>query len=243
MDPFSIAAALGLMLASTAFKKHGMERIGHQQQQVSSAERMRQGEMEAQKQAAITGALPQLGRDAQVGQHDTIANKLQSFITPAPIAGADVAQQNPGAPKEVADRQAQVMADANMKGSEYAARLADMSAYNLLNFNNGTMLNRTGEKVGNLNSAQFNSSQILPFELEAANRAGAKDMLYADLAGGAGSIAGMYAASGGGKGPTTVPGDMGGGTGITPRQYSPAFPGNGSGLRVGTPSPGLRFSI
>jgi hypothetical protein len=242
MDPFSIGVALALMLGGTALKQHAMQRIMAQQQQVTSNEHHRQDAMEAQKQAAITGgALPAMTREAQQGQQQSISEKLAEHLMPQSGVPTDYAATNPGAPQEIQDRK-QAAADAAVaKGKDYAAKLADVSSYNLLNFGNAVTMNRTGERVGSLSNNQLHSSQILPFELQASERAGAQDMLYADLANGAGSIAAMYGMSGGGARPQ--PAGMGGGTGITPNGgvYARQFPdANGSGLRVGAPPPGLR---
>lgn len=202
MDPFTIALALGLMLGGSYFKKRGMEKISAEQGRVSARERERQGRLEDQKQAAITGALPQLSRPAQEQEQQSIAQRLADYYQPGAITAGDfVEHQNPGAPQEIVDRKAAAIADTNAKGSEYAKRLADVSSYGLLNFGNSQLLNRTGENVGQLVTAQQNSSGILPVELQAAERAGAKDFLYADILNGAGSIAGMYGGRFGGTTP------------------------------------------
>lgn len=213
MDPFSIALALSLMLGSTYFKKQSMDKTLAEQQRLSGVERAHQGQLEQEKQAAIQGALPQLSRPSQEAEQQSIAGKMRDYMAPpASVTSGDYVQsQNPGSPTEVRDRQQAVMNEAAAKGRDYAARLADVSSYNLLNFGNSALMNRTGEKVGNAVTSQTHSSQILPFELQAASRVGRGDALTADLLGGAGSIAGMYAIGG----PTAPAGGVAGGTGIT----------------------------
>ncbi len=194
MDPFTIALALGLMLGGAYMKKQGLQAIERRQNSLAHTERVRQGRAEEQKQAAISDTMPQLGRQAQEGQQQGIADRLRSYLTPTPVTAGDfVQQQNPGAPKEIMDRKAAAVADAQAKGRDYASKLADVSSYNLLNFGNSRLLNRTGEQVGNIVTGQTNSSNILPFELQGANSAGQDDFLMSDILNGAGSIAGMYA--------------------------------------------------
>lgn len=230
---------MALMALSALAKKKAQGQIQDEQGRVSSLERQRQNQLEQEKQATIQSALPQAGRAAQEADHNSIAQKIQSFITPqaANAPAPQYADTNQGGPKEIKDKEQAVMDAAAQKGQQYAARLADTSAYNLMNFNTGTMLNRVGEKTGEVNTAQSRSSQILPFELQAATRAGNTQMMLGDVLQGAAMIGGAM-----GTGGAAAEGAAAGGSGVTanPGVWDRMVPAGQGGLNPNAAGQGLR---
>lgn len=245
MDPMSIAIALGLMLAGTYARKKSQEDIEGQQRRVLEAERQRQGMLEEQRANAVAQALPQFTKPAQEAEQQSIAQRVQQYLDPqvqtTATTGDYSSATNPGAPKEIKDREAAAHDAAMRKGRDYASRLSDLSSINLLNFNSGVGLNRLGEKTGNLMTSAARSSQILPFELNSTYLAGQRNATLADTLNGAGSIAAMYGMSG----PSAPAAGTPGGTGITipPTEgYTGVFqtrPG-GQGLNPNARAPGIR---
>lgn len=187
------------------------DNVMEEQTRAANMEAERRRQFQAQRQAQIDSALPKFTAQAQQGQQAAIADNLKSYLTPRerPSAATDFLPGNPGAPKEIQDGIAGQLAQALKKGQDYAGNLANVQAVGRSNFDNALQLGRLGESTGQVNQNEQNSAGLLPYELDAANRAGRGMSTAADLANGAGSLllfkglTGAPAASG-----------MGGGSGL-----------------------------
>ena len=244
MDPFSIAVALTALLAGSHFKNQAMKKVSARQGQLASAERMRQTALEDEKQAAVAGTLAKMARPAQEGEQQSIAEQLSKVLAPTELSSPEgqYSDTNAAAPEEIRERQQAVLDESARKGRDYAARLGNVSAYNLLNFNSGTTMNRLGEKTGEVNTQQMRSANILPAELQGATSAGNRDLLRSDIANGIGTI---FALGGFGGGGTEAAAAPAGGSGITAPagvwdRMVPRAPGGLNPARSGT---GLRLTF
>lgn len=220
MDPITMLVAATLMAAGTHQQAQARKKIQSRQSEVTAQEMFRQRQLDEERNARMAATQPQFDRSAQEAEQQSIADKLAaSYVQPnLPTADRGEYVAASGQPQEIADRTAAAQAGALKKGQDYAARLANLSSFRLLNFNNAVKMNRLGEDVGRINTAALRSSEILPMELEHAKTFGDGAALRGDLFNAAGSIAGMYAmaapgaaagaeAAGGGSG-LTVPEGM-----------------------------------
>lgn len=195
MDPASIAFAVAMMLGSMYYKKRATDAQTHDTQAAAAAERIRQGDLDRERMGDINATLHKFSPSAQTGDQSAIAQKLQQYFTAPQDTNPNVLSQqtNPAAPQEIKDREQATLAAAHEKGRDYAARLADLSSYNLVNFNTGVTLNRLGERQANLSTSQARSASILPFELQSIPfRSGANDTATADALAGGSTLAAAY---------------------------------------------------
>lgn len=228
------------MLGSSYFKGRALDQQTAEVKRLRNAETTRQSGMDQERMADLNANISKFGSNAQDADKGAIADKLRSYLT-APTQQTqpvDYQQQNPGAPAEIKAREDAGVAAAQAKGSEYAARLADMSAYGLLNFNTGVTMNRLGERQANFTASQKHSADILPIELQSVPfRVGRQNSTIADVLAGTGMIAGMGAFT-----PAAAPAIEGveaGGTGLTLGATSPGLkipPEGGFGLGLKAPS-------
>jgi hypothetical protein len=224
-----IAAAL--MAAATYQKKQANKKIESRQREMTNNEIARQDAHDRERQAAMAATQPAFDRSAQEAEQQSIAQKLAQVLTPTELPGAESGEyiNATGEPQEIKDRMAAAQAESLKKGQDYAGKLANLSSYRLLNFGNALKLNRLGEDVGRINSAALRSSEILPMELQDAQRFGAGASTRADLFDGLGSIASSSAPPGGGGTGITIPPDFGNRTFPTSGGIRP---GGGAGLRA-----------
>lgn len=238
MLPLPVIAALASLAVGTFARQQQMKKIKSEQQSRVNAETMRQRGIDRERQAALDNALPKFDRASQEERQGDIAENLEQYLRPAarPAPDGEYVAENPGVPVEIKERQARVLHDSLLKGRDYAKRLAQVSAFGRLGFDNSRDMNRAGESIGRLNTQSERSSAILPLELQAAQSAGDKYALISDIANGVGQIAMMYSLGGG-----APAGGAAGGTGVTVPEdmfqrtisRGPAMrPGGGLGLRA-----------
>jgi hypothetical protein len=185
------------------------DNIVEEQTRAANMEAERRRQFQAQRQAQIEAALPKFTADAQQNQQAAMADNLKAYLTPQerPSAATEFLPGNPGAPKEIQDGLAGQLDQALKKGQGYAGNLANIQAVGRSNFDNALALGRLGESTGQINQNQQNSAGVLPYELDAANRAGRGMSTVADIANGAGSLLLFKGLTGGAAG-------MGGGQGL-----------------------------
>jgi len=203
MEPFSLVTALsslfsspqtwlalGSQLFGSLMQSQANDRVAAQQRQAREAEAARQAALDQQRNAAVQQAAAKFTPQAQQQQQQDLAGRLTTFLSPEQRTnqGADYLPSNPGAPKEIQDSLANRLSDALTKGKDYAKNLAGVSSFGRLGFDNSVALNRLGENVGQLNSNSANSSAVLPYELQNAQRAGAGYRTAADIANGVGNM-------------------------------------------------------
>lgn len=234
MLPIPIITALASLAVGTVMRNQAAQKVRRESEGRVNAEAMRQRGIDQERTAALDRALPQFGREAQEERQGDIAQQMEQYLMPAGPGDGEY-QAASGAPKEIKDRQARVLHEALLKGKDYAKNLAQVSSFGRASFENSADMNRTGEKVGDLNTRSARSSAILPLELQAAQSAGDKYALLGDIADGVGQIAMMYSLG------APAAGGAAGGTGVsvpegmfnrTLSQGPGLRPGGGLGLRA-----------
>lgn len=213
MDPLSIAAALSLVLGSTYFKQRSLSQQSSRVNDLAQMERARQNSFDSSRMGAINAALPGFSSNAQKATQESIAQKYGALFRGAQDAAPAsniYAGQNPSAPQEVKDAAAASMSAATAKGKDYADRLADLSAYGMLNFQSGVAQQRLGEKVAEATTSSRNSSNIFQNEVGAVPLyTGRRDGLLSDISSGMANIVALS----GSKGAPAPDGGVGKGTG------------------------------
>lgn len=214
MEPFSLTAALSSLFSSPMFwASLGSQAVGtmlnssarddmvQRNNNLASMERMRQQQIDQERQAALNATLPKFTAESQKAQQSELADKLTQYLSPQSRVSqeSEYLPGNPSAPKEVQDSLANRLADSLKKGQAYAKNLANVSSFGRVGFDNAALLNRTGEKVGQLNSASAASSALLPYEMAAPNASSMRKGGLADMFNGAGQIGMLASITGAGK--------------------------------------------
>lgn len=187
--PFAIQAG-GTMLRSRAD-----EQVRQVQEQRMRDEMARQAAFKAQNAAALQAQIPTHTAPAQEAARTALAAKMQAQVMPQPGGpGNDgsFVPDNPGAPEVVKSDVARAVADALSKGRDFAKTTSNLSSYGGQQQANSITANRAHQDLNQVNSFSAGSSGVLPYELNAANRAGYGTRVASDVANGVGQIASIY---------------------------------------------------
>jgi hypothetical protein len=191
-DPVTLTG-LALTAGSTLMSQRASGQVANARNSASAAEAARQQDLQRQSIANFDNTSAGFTRQAQDERlADVTADRgtsLAANIMPATSASAIAL---PGsAPKVVSDNLGKQLSNAIGEGKSYAQRLGSLGAFNEAQFGNNQALARGAQDTSRLANFSSGSSGILPLELNAANQAGAKTGMFADLLGAAGGVANM----------------------------------------------------
>jgi hypothetical protein len=166
------------------------------------AENTRQDDLQRQAIASLKGTQEQFTPEFQNEGIEAAAaeriERLQGAVvgsgeTEAVVADLPFAGSAPDIVRETAAKR---LSEGLAEGKGFAKRLGRFGAFGEQNFQNRLDMNRLGERMGMIGGESRNSAQLLPFELDAANRAGDTMSGFADILGSLGSVAGLGSAVG-----------------------------------------------
>lgn len=197
-DPLTIA---GLALTAGSFVTSAIanNQVEDARNAAAVAEATRQDQLQRQAIANLQGTQEQFTRPEQEKGIDEVTQERIARLTENVQGAAGDANEIPLAgstPRVVRETVGQGLSEGLAEGKDFASRLARVGAFGENQFNNRVALGRLGEQLGLTARESANSANILPVELQEANRAGNTLFGISDALGGLGSIANLGSATG-----------------------------------------------
>ena len=195
---FMIASTVG----STFLSSQASGQVEDARSDVIRAENSRQDDLQRQAISSLQRTQEQFTPDRQnqgieaaaaerierLGQNVTGSGETDAVVSNLPFASS--------APGIVQDTAAKRLSEGLAEGKDFTKRLGQFGAFGENQFQNNLDLTRLGENLSLVGSESRNSANLIPLELQDANRAGDTLGGFADILGGLGSAAGMGAAVG-----------------------------------------------
>ena len=190
-------AGLALQLGSSFLQNRAASKVSKARNSASSAEAARQDAFQRNAIARLQSTQGDFTREKQQEGLDR-SEIARSDRLVENVSGADVNDipLTGSAPRIVREQAAKQLSEGIGKSKDFARRLGAFGAFGDLQFGNQVNLNRLGQDLAQTGKQSFNSSQILPAELTAANRAGTGLSGTADILGAGGSVLGLAGATG-----------------------------------------------
>jgi len=185
-DPLTIAG-IALTGASVAANTVANNQVQAARDDALAAERIRQSTLDKEADAINAGSRERY--DNFEGQQDQKSAQLGDYFAnteasqPAPAAALPVSQSQITVTEEQGQR-----AKAKSDTDASAAALGNLRAFGDLLGGIGRQQARDASRVGQIGGFKVGSSNILPYELEDANKAGSGLRLFGDILGGVGSL-------------------------------------------------------
>jgi len=197
-DPLTIAGA-ALTLGSTFLSSRAAKQQADARNKASQAELARQEGFKKQAADAFNASVGQFSRGAQDKQIQVIQDErnqgFQDVLDNADFGVSDLPLSE-SAPKIVGSSAATQLSDTLAKGRERARALANLGAFSESNFLNNIALGRTDQDLARFGSFSAGSQNLLPGELDVANRQGSGLAAGADILGALGTVASTAGAFG-----------------------------------------------
>ena len=192
-DPITIAG-IALTAGSTLANSIAQGKIAKARANVMSAERTRQNAFDQEAQALNTQSQDRYQDFG--GQQADKASELGKYFTDQKIedAGANqAATQELNVPQSgsnvVVQEEQKQRGKADAYGAQQGAALGNLRSFGDLLGGIGREQARDAGTIGQIGGFKRGSSNVLPFELEGANSAGAGAQMFGDILGLAGSVA------------------------------------------------------
>jgi len=192
-DPITIAGA-ALLAGSTVANQVAANRVQKARDNAMAAERTRQNAFDQQAQALNTRSQDRY-QDFS-GQQDDKASELGQYFTDQQIEQGNANQQavaeqtipQSGSNVVVAE-EAKQRGEARNYANQQGEALGELRSFGDLIGQIGRSQARDASEIGQIGGFKRGSSNVLPFELEAANSAGSGAQLFGDILGLGGSLA------------------------------------------------------
>jgi hypothetical protein len=193
-EALAIAAAAA-QAAGTGLKWIGQNRVNDERRAVMRAENERQRRYQDESMRQIAETTKKVGRSEQERQENEATAERIERMTPDTTTpgGGEYTQAIEQAPTVVKGAIGRQIADAIRRGRSNVKNLARLSAFGDSAFDTNVNLLRSAENIQRIANNAYGSSQVVPFELQAANMAGRNFDLAGDIASGLGNIGFLYA--------------------------------------------------
>jgi len=186
-DPATIAG-FALSAASAAANGAAQSKVQRARDDAMAAERIRQNGLD-QEAAALNTKSQDNYQDFETKQDET-STKLADYFT-----GQDVPEPSPEAALPTTSSNITVQEEAKQRGlakdftNKTGTALGELRAFGDLLGQNSRLQARTGMEIGQIGGYKRGSSNVLSYELDAANSKGQGMRMLGDILGGAGSLA------------------------------------------------------
>lgn len=194
-DPITIAG-VALTGLSSGLNYAAQSKVQNARDDAMAAERIRQGTLDQEAQA-LNAQSQDRYQDFQ-GQEDQKAAQLADYFTGQEVAAPSAEAAIPASSSNITVREEQKQRG---KATEFTNRtgnaLGELRAFGDLLGDVSRLQARDAGQIGQIGGFKRGSSGVLGYELDEAGQAGNGMKLFADLAGGAGSIATSAGLSGG----------------------------------------------
>lgn len=203
-DPLTLTA-FALQAGSSVANGMAEREAANARAAALSAERTRQGGMEAQ-QRALADQSQQSMQDFGGQQEERAADLTQFFQQPiASDANAEAGMVAPEGSSSITVREMDKQsADATGRTNKRGADLARLRSFGDLMGDKMRGVGRNSGEIDQLTGFRGGSTDAMAFELDAASQKGAGKRAFGDLLGGAGAIMGGYAGMAGAANPTVT---------------------------------------
>lgn len=212
-DPLTIAG-MALTLGSTFMSSMASNKVENARSAALVSETQRQDRLQQEAIGNLQGTQEAFTPERQSAGIEAAAQerieRLQRNVTGGAEGTATVADipLTRSAPNIVRENAARELNKGLGEGKDFAKRLGRLGAFGENQFQNRIDLSRLAEKMGMTGAESRGSANILPLELQSANRAGDSLTGLADILGGAGSAANLGGAVGFNPFSSPVPGTV-----------------------------------
>lgn len=184
LDPVSIALAAGqtLMNSTAASKVSKAQAAAYGAQAERNRGYQAQSDKVMNEQAIPNFTVENQNRVLADAQAERLADSESLAGGGYDLPTADSASSN------YKSELAKIIADRVSEGRSQAEAATRIGSYGDLGVNNANLLTDTGLQIGTIGTNAQKDAAILPFELQAAQRKGAKYSMLGDLFGGAGML-------------------------------------------------------
>ena len=192
-------AGLALSLGSSLLQNRAASKVSSARNRAASAEAARQNQFQRSSIADLENTQAGFTRDKQQADLDRIGATRADRLAEN-VSGDFTANDIPltgSAPRVIREQAAKQLSEGLSKSKNFARRLGAFGAFGDAQFGNQVNLNRLAGDLDTTGRSSFNSSQILPAELTAANQAGGGLRGIADVLGAGGSVLSLAGATGG----------------------------------------------
>lgn len=189
----ALYTALATGAAGTLVNAAASRKIDKNREAAVLAENQRQANIGRQNQAVLDAQTEKLGAQPQQAQALQATQAREAAIQPPPIQPEVYSQATPAAPTEVKSELASRLVDAIRRGRGQITGMAALQGQGDANLTNQFGLTRSLTEASKLRGFSEGSSNILPLELEGANRSARGQQLAGDILGGISGLSGLYA--------------------------------------------------
>lgn len=198
LGPEALALAAATGIGGTLVNANAQSNINSARAGVLNREGTRQKRLDDENQALLDAQLSKVGAVPQLEQAQQ-ASQVREAATQPPVVQPQVySQATSAAPTEVKTELAAQLADAIRRGRGRITALSKLQGQSDANLSTGRDLTRSLTQAGMLRNLSQGSADILPLELEGANRSAQGQQVLGDILGGVSGLAGLYAVTGAG---------------------------------------------
>ncbi len=198
-DPLT-AAALALAAGGFATSQISQNQVSRERSRVAVAESARQEALQRRAIGKVDAATEEFTPDIlNQGIEDAAQARTERLQGNAAGAGDQSPNDLPltgSAPRVVRETAARELNRGLTEGKSFAARLGRLGSFGEAQFQKKLDLGRLSETLGQIGTESRNSANILPLELQTANRKGDTLAGISDILGSLGSVANLGSAVG-----------------------------------------------